>query len=216
MKLVTSEVRNAPSRCASCAALLSGGRVVDLGAAHAAAGQAPPTPCRATMVAFLEAGARGARGGATRRWSSRRANPGLAAPDGRPLVWRARRSSRLLPAVPRPGKIIHTSVNFRSHKAEVATGFSSDEWKRQDWGSFHYQHPTGFLQAPSSTVGTDAEVVIPRFTEQLDYEIEIATIIGRRREERVQGQTRSTMSRGSASSTTSRRATSRRASTRTR
>ncbi len=61
-----------------------------------------------------------------------------------------------------------------------AGGFNSDEWKKQDWGSFHYKHPTGFLQAPSSTVGTDAEVFIPRFTEQLDYELEIATIIGKK------------------------------------
>jgi len=94
------------------------------------------------------------------------------------LTW-SRAELRLLPAVPRPGKILHTSVNFSSHKSEV-TKFKSEEWKAQNWGAFHYKHPTGFLQAPSSTVGTDAEVVIPRFTEQLDYEIEIATIIGRR------------------------------------
>jgi len=99
--------------------------------------------------------------------------------DGAPLAWKRDRL-RFLPAVPRPGKIIHTSVNFSSHKAEVATKFKSEEWKAQNWGSFHYKHPTGFLQAPSSTVGTDSEVVIPRFTKQLDYELEIATIIGKR------------------------------------
>jgi acylpyruvate hydrolase len=95
------------------------------------------------------------------------------------IFWR-RDELRLLPAVPRPGKIIHTAVNFRSHKAEVATQFKSEEWRKQNWGASHYEHPTGFLQAPSSTVGTDAEVIIPRFTKQLDYELEIATIIGRR------------------------------------
>ena len=109
--------------------------------------------------------------------TSRRAPSRTAAHDGSPLTW-GRERLRLLPAVPRPGKILHTSVNFSSHKAEV-TKFKSEEWRSQNWGAFHYKHPTGFLQAPSSTVGTDAEVVIPRFTEQLDYEIEIATIIGR-------------------------------------
>ena len=86
----------------------------------------------------------------------------------------------LLPAVPRPGKIIHTSVNFSAHKKEVTAFESSPEWQGQNWGGFHYQHPTGFLQAPSATVGSHSPVVIPQFTKQLDYEIEIATIIGKR------------------------------------
>jgi acylpyruvate hydrolase len=85
-----------------------------------------------------------------------------------------------LPAVPRPGKILHTSVNFSAHKKEVASKFKSDEWKSHDWGSFHYKHPTGFLQAPSSTVGTGGTVIIPKFTEQLDYEIELAIVIGKK------------------------------------
>lgn len=84
-----------------------------------------------------------------------------------------------LPAVPRPGKILHTSVNFSAHKSEVASKFRSEEWKSHDWGSFHYKHPTGFLQAPSSTVGTGEKVFIPRFTEQLDYELELAVVIGK-------------------------------------
>jgi len=177
MKLVTTEIRNsAPSR-RFLAGLLSETSLVDLVAAHAAAG-GKPDALPGEMLAFLETGD-SALAAARSALEFARANPAAKAPDGRRLVW-PRAELRLLPAVPRPGKILHTSVNFRSHKAEVAGGFQSDEWKRQDWGSFHYQHPTGFLQAPSSTVGTDAEVFIPRFTEQLDYELEIATIIGRR------------------------------------
>ncbi len=98
---------------------------------------------------------------------------------GSKVLWR-KSELRLLPAIPRPGKILHTSVNFSSHKKEVAASFQGDIWKAQDWGSFHYQHPTGFLQAPSSTVGSGEEVVIPAFTEQLDYELELAIIIGRK------------------------------------
>lgn len=85
-----------------------------------------------------------------------------------------------LPAVPRPGKILHTSVNFSAHKKEVASKFKSEEWKSHDWGSFHYKHPTGFLQAPSSTIGHGGTVLIPKFTEQLDYEIELAVVIGKK------------------------------------
>ena len=153
MKLVTVEDRNAPTR-RFLAALLSESELVDLGAAHAASGGAADV-LPATMLAFLEAGAP-ALAAARAALEFARANPGKLAPGGHPLAWR-RDELRFLPAVPRPGKIFHTSVNFRSHKAEVATGFSSDEWKRQDWGSFITQHPTGFLQAPSlALVGTDS------------------------------------------------------------
>ncbi|MGF7158785.1 2-keto-4-pentenoate hydratase/2-oxohepta-3-ene-1,7-dioic acid hydratase in catechol pathway [Rhodoligotrophos appendicifer] len=95
------------------------------------------------------------------------------------VAWR-KSELRFLPTIPRPGKILHTSVNFSDHKKEVASAFKGDAWKAQDWGSFHYQHPTGFLQAPSSTVGTEEAIYIPSFTEQLDYEIELAIVIGKK------------------------------------
>lgn len=102
----------------------------------------------------------------------------LDAHVGAKCVWQ-KRELRFLPAIPRPGKILHTSVNFAAHKKEVSSGFQGEIWKAQDWGSFHYQHPTGFLQAPSSTVGTEENIIIPAFTQQLDYEIELAIVIGR-------------------------------------
>jgi len=176
VKLVTCEVRNAAPTKRLLGAVISDTEIVDLEAAHAAAGR-PPETLPGDMLSFLAAG-ESALAAARSALDYALGNPRQKGRDGSPLTW-SRAELRLLPAVPRPGKILHTSVNFSSHKSEV-TKFKSEEWKAQNWGAFHYKHPTGFLQAPSSTVGTDAEVVIPRFTEQLDYEIEIATIIGRR------------------------------------
>lgn len=85
----------------------------------------------------------------------------------------------LLSPVPRPGKIIHTSCNFRSHLAELTT-WEAPEWKDHDWDQFHYEHPTGFLEAPSCVVGSGTPVSPPHFTRQLDYEIEVGIIIGRK------------------------------------
>lgn len=85
----------------------------------------------------------------------------------------------LLAPVPRPGKIIHTGCNFESHLSEL-TQWRAPEWKAHDWGTFHKEHPTGFLEAPSSVVGTEARVETPAFTRQLDYEIEIGIVIGRK------------------------------------
>ena len=86
---------------------------------------------------------------------------------------------QLLSPVPRPGKIIHTSCNFRSHLDELTT-WEAPEWKDHDWNQFHYEHPTGFLEAPSCVVGSGEAVTPPPFTRQLDYEIEVGIIIGRK------------------------------------
>lgn len=80
--------------------------------------------------------------------------------------------------VPLPGKIVHTSCNFDSHLEELTT-WKDPEWESHNWGDFHFEHPTGFLEAPSSVVPSGAGVEIPVFTRQLDYEIEIAIIIGK-------------------------------------
>ena len=80
--------------------------------------------------------------------------------------------------VPRPGKIIHTACNFTSHLDEL-TGWEQPEWQSHNWGDFHFEHPTGFLEAPSSVSASGASVAVPHFTRQLDYEIEIGIIIGK-------------------------------------
>ncbi len=80
--------------------------------------------------------------------------------------------------VHRPGKIIHTACNFDSHLKEL-TDWQQPEWQSHNWGDFHFEHPTGFLEAPSSVTAPGSSVAIPRFTKQLDYEIEIGIIIGR-------------------------------------
>lgn len=80
--------------------------------------------------------------------------------------------------VPLPGKIVHTSCNFDSHLAELTT-WDDPEWESHNWADFHFEHPTGFLEAPSSVIGSGGGVEVPVFTKQLDYEIEIAIVIGK-------------------------------------
>jgi acylpyruvate hydrolase len=84
----------------------------------------------------------------------------------------------LLAPVPKPGKIIHTACNFDAHLSELTT-WEDPEWESHNWGEFHFEHPTGFLEAPSSVVASGASVEVPVFTKQLDYEIEIGIYIGK-------------------------------------
>ena len=85
---------------------------------------------------------------------------------------------QLLAPVPRPGKIIHTSCNFDAHLDELA-GWQAPEWQDHGWGDFHFEHPTGFLEAPSCIVASGEGIHIPRFTQQLDFEIEVGIVIGK-------------------------------------
>lgn len=78
----------------------------------------------------------------------------------------------------RPGKIIHTSCNFDAHLEELE-GWEAKEWQDHGWDQFHFEHPTGFLEAPSCGVGSGATIEIPRITQQLDYEIEVAIVISK-------------------------------------
>lgn len=84
----------------------------------------------------------------------------------------------LLPPIERPGKIIHTACNFDAHLTELA-GWEAPEWQEHNWADFHFEHPTGFLQAGNCVSGSGAAVSAPPFTRQLDYEIEVAIVIGK-------------------------------------
>ena len=146
---------------------------------HAATGGAIP----AEMIAFLEQGdagmtqAREAIASVEGRLDA--GDPsGLKGDDGRRLAYGASEVTLCAP-VPRPGKIMHTSCNFDAHLEEL-TGWQDPEWESHNWGDFHFEHPTGFLEAPSSVVASGTGVAVPHFTQQLDYEIEIGIIIGKR------------------------------------
>ncbi len=74
-------------------------------------------------------------------------------------------SARLLPVVPRPGKIICLGLNYADHAAEGGN-------QRPDYPSF-------FLRGASSLVAHGAAIRQPRVSSQLDFEAELAVVIGR-------------------------------------
>jgi 2,4-diketo-3-deoxy-L-fuconate hydrolase len=74
--------------------------------------------------------------------------------------------TRLGPPIKRPSKIVCIGLNYRDHAAE-----SGMELPRE---------PVLFLKSTTSLVGPDDPVVIPRGASKLDWEIELALVIGRR------------------------------------
>jgi 2-keto-4-pentenoate hydratase/2-oxohepta-3-ene-1,7-dioic acid hydratase in catechol pathway len=73
---------------------------------------------------------------------------------------------RLLAPVPRPGKIIAVGLNYRDHAIETKQEVPTS--------------PVIFAKFPSSINGPDADVVIPGSDPQVDYEAELAVVMGRR------------------------------------
>ncbi len=71
----------------------------------------------------------------------------------------------LLPVIPRPGKIICLGLNYAEHAAEG--------------GREKPDYPNFFMRCATSLVGHGAPVVRPRVSEQLDFEAELAAVIGR-------------------------------------
>jgi len=68
--------------------------------------------------------------------------------------------------VPRPGKIIAMGLNFYDHAQENKVPVP--------------EFPVAFLKATTALVGPDEPVPYPRSTKELDYEIELAIVIGKK------------------------------------
>jgi acylpyruvate hydrolase len=72
----------------------------------------------------------------------------------------------LLPPIQRPGKVICVGLNYRSHLAEI--------------GEPVPEYPILFFKAATSLIGHRQAIVLPRVSRQVDYEGELAVVIGRR------------------------------------
>jgi 2-keto-4-pentenoate hydratase/2-oxohepta-3-ene-1,7-dioic acid hydratase in catechol pathway len=84
---------------------------------------------------------------------------------------------RTLAPIPRPRMIMNTAVNFYSH---IAEGGSPEQRARAiAERKANRGVPYMFLKAPSSVIGTGETILIPWGRTELDWEIELATIIGR-------------------------------------
>jgi acylpyruvate hydrolase len=73
---------------------------------------------------------------------------------------------RLLPAIPDPGKIVCLGLNYRSHAEEA--GLDAPDT------------PTFFAKYPNALAAPGAEIALPAYSEKVDYEAEVAFVIGRR------------------------------------
>jgi 2-keto-4-pentenoate hydratase/2-oxohepta-3-ene-1,7-dioic acid hydratase in catechol pathway len=74
--------------------------------------------------------------------------------------------AELLPPIPDPDKIVCIGLNYRSHAAEAGIDPPSD--------------PTFFAKFRNALVPAGAGVPLPEASEKVDYEAEVAFVVGRR------------------------------------
>lgn len=104
-----------------------------------------------TMLEFLAAG--------EAAWML--AKRAVTSPDERHLL--AEAAVTLLAPLPRPGKIIGVGHNYQDHS-----------------GGELPQYPTFFAKYANVVIGPGQPIVIPRVSSQVDYEGELAVVIGKR------------------------------------
>ena len=75
-------------------------------------------------------------------------------------------SVTILPLIPNPGKIVCMGLNYADHAKEG--------------GNARPEYPSFFLRGNSSMVGHNQAIVRPKASTQLDYEAELAVIIGKK------------------------------------
>lgn len=72
----------------------------------------------------------------------------------------------LLAPIQRPGKVVCIGLNYRSHLAEI--------------GEVTPKYPILFHKTATSVIGHRQAIVLPRISRQVDYEGELAVVMGRR------------------------------------
>ena len=100
------------------------------------------------------------RGGADARSAVTMAVRAAAASARRPMA-----GLRLLPPIPRPGKIVCLGLNYVDHAAEG--GHSKPEY------------PSFFLRCATSLVAHGEPIMRPRCSDRLDFEAELVAVVGR-------------------------------------
>ena len=83
-------------------------------------------------------------------------------------------SVKLFAPIPRPPKVLALAGNYSEHIAEAGLTLGLSDSSRQT------TVPRPFLMPPTVVIGPDEEIPWPAYSNQIDYEIELAVIIGKK------------------------------------
>jgi 2-keto-4-pentenoate hydratase/2-oxohepta-3-ene-1,7-dioic acid hydratase in catechol pathway len=82
-------------------------------------------------------------------------------------------SVKLLAPIPRPGKLLALAGNYTMHLKEVGERIGMSDSPRQT------TTPRPFIMPATAVIGPDDEIPWPPYSQTIDYEIELAVVIGK-------------------------------------
>jgi 2-keto-4-pentenoate hydratase/2-oxohepta-3-ene-1,7-dioic acid hydratase in catechol pathway len=139
------------------------GKLVDLAAAHAAlikaSGRGAGTPLPSDMLSLIQAGAPALK-------EAQQALEFALGRSGDAGLSFDLKSVQVRAPIRRPGKILCSGINYHSHFKENPNAKLPTE-------------PFFFSKVPSAVVGPGDPIRLPRQSQQVDYEVELAVVIGR-------------------------------------
>lgn len=119
-----------------------------------------------STVGLVKGGAP-SRAAVTKALDFARASGAAATVGGEPVrIAFTRAEVRLRPAI-EPGKMVCTGRNYRAHQTEMNMATFED-------------FPRGFIKVNSTLLADGADLAYPEATEELDFEVELAIVIGSR------------------------------------
>jgi len=142
------------------------GEILDLAAAHALESGGAPAPMLASMLDLIDAGEAGLE--AARRLAGRW--PAAAAA---PIA-----SVRLLAPIPVPRQV-RDCLTFELHLRNAIAQTEKRTGIKRQFPEIWYKQPIYYKANRFSFVGHEADVVWPRYSSYMDYELELACILGR-------------------------------------
>jgi 2-keto-4-pentenoate hydratase/2-oxohepta-3-ene-1,7-dioic acid hydratase in catechol pathway len=83
-------------------------------------------------------------------------------------------SVKLLAPIPRPGKVIGLAGNYSEHIKEAGLSLGLSDSPRKS------TVPRPFLMPATVVIGPGQEILWPAYSQQIDYELELAVVIGRK------------------------------------
>jgi 2-keto-4-pentenoate hydratase/2-oxohepta-3-ene-1,7-dioic acid hydratase in catechol pathway len=82
-------------------------------------------------------------------------------------------SVKLLAPIPRPSKVIALAGNYSEHIKEAGRALGLSDSPRET------TVPRPFIMPPTVVTGPDTQIPWPAYSQQVDYEIELAVVIGK-------------------------------------
>jgi 2-keto-4-pentenoate hydratase/2-oxohepta-3-ene-1,7-dioic acid hydratase in catechol pathway len=86
---------------------------------------------------------------------------------------------RLMPPIPKPGKVYCVAVNFYDHATELIENLADRGKEVERLKNLNLDIPVVFQKPPTIVIGPTEPIIKPHASKNLDYECEFAVVIGR-------------------------------------